>query len=89
MVFCVWSLYDIPLEFEFHALGLGLKLGLEVKVCFQFYLLASLTSFFLLTLIGPHQHEYHEEFLEVPVIVLHLVPLLCPFILFRVFLPSL
>lgn len=33
-------------------------------------------SFFLVVLTGPHHHEYRDEFLEMPVMVLHLV-LLC------------
>ena len=40
------------------------------------YLLASLMSFFLVVLTGSHHHEYHDEFFEVPVMVLDLV-LLC------------
>ena len=52
------------------------KLGLKLEVYFQFSLLASLMSFFLVVLTGPLHHEYHDEFLEMPVMVLHLV-LLC------------
>lgn len=66
-----WSLYTL-LEFDFHVV----KLGLKLEVYFQFSLLACLMSFFLVVLTGPHHHEYHDEFLEVPVMVLHLV-LLC------------
>lgn len=66
-----WSLCS-PLEFGFHVV----ELGLELEVYFPFSLLASLMSFFLAVLTGSHHREYHEEFLEVPVMVLHLV-LLC------------
>ena len=66
-----WSLYT-PLEFDFHVV----KLGLELEVYCQFCFLASLMSFFLVVLTGSHHHEYHDEFFEVPVMVLDLV-LLC------------
>lgn len=41
MVLYVWIFYS-PLEFQFHAM----KLGLEFHVCFEFHLLASLPSCF-------------------------------------------
>ena len=44
-------------------------------MCFEFYLLASLMSFFLVALMGPCHCEYHTEFFEVPAVVLYLVVL--------------
>ena len=70
MVLCVCSLY-IPLQFQFCVR----KLGLEVDVCFEFYLLAFLMGFFPVVLMGLHR-EYHGEFFQVPTTSFHLVVLL-------------
>lgn len=43
-------------------------------------------TFFLAALIGPLYHKYHGEFMNVPLMVLHLVFSVCHFDLFRVFL---
>ena len=80
MVLHVLSLYT-PLEFQFHSM----KLGLEVNVCSQFYLIASLMSFFLVPLPGPLHHEYHGELFEILALVLHLVlllPVISPYSVF-------
>lgn len=59
MIFCVWSLYT-SLEFQFHAV----KLGLEVEVCFDFFLLVFSMSFFLVARIGPLHHDVMESALK-------------------------
>ena len=70
----IWSPYT-SLEFQFCVM----KLGLEVDICFEFYLFASLMSLFLEASTGHLHLEYHGEFFELLVMVLHLV-------LLRVFL---